>query len=61
VKATVSRNYAANLIVEKDLWVVNTELVRALFWAGDRVRHSIAIHGQQRMCMREKAWLAAIV
>ncbi len=26
-----------------------------------RVRHSIAIYGQQRMCMREKAWLAASV
>ncbi len=24
-----------------------------------RVRHSVAIYGQQRMCMRSKAWLAA--
>ncbi len=26
-----------------------------------RVRHSVAIYGQQRMCMRSKAWLAACV
>ena len=26
-----------------------------------RVRHSVAIYGQQRMCMREKAWFAASV